>query len=210
MRQLQDGLFFVRRIGDKQQGLCIPAMAFRQGFLEKKAQRSANLRHLLPKSASLECMDVRRIINGVENYRDETLRNGLGGSFTYCTLGEPIDEEGMLTGENLPTYEALADYIAYTATGNALTSISGQEDYCFGETDDIRFYLIYEPTLQFLESNKSALDGERAEQIAKVCKETGKKAYVYTPQKFVSQKELTDLGITFCQLPYNIGGTIII
>ena len=147
---------------------------------------------------------VRRVINGVETAKDETLRNGLGGSFTYCTLGEPIDEEGMLTGEILPAYEALADYIAYTATGNALTAISEQEDYCFGETDDIRFYLIYEPTLQFLESNKSALDGERAEQIAKVCKETGKKAYVYAPQKFISQKELTDLGITFCQLPYNI------
>ena len=106
--------------------------------------------------------------------------------------------------KHLPTYEALADYIAYTATGNALTSIAEQADYCFGETDDIRFYLIYEPTLQFLESNASALDGERAKQIAKACKETGKKAYVYAPQKFVSQKELTDMGITFCQLPYNI------
>ena len=147
---------------------------------------------------------VRRVINGVENAKDETLRDGLGGSFTYCTLGEPIDEEGMLTGENLPTYEALADYIAYTATGNALTAISEQEDYCFGETGNLRFYLIYEPRLEFLESNASALDGDRAEQIAKACKETGKKAYVYAPQKFISQKELTDMGITFCQLPYNI------
>ena len=147
---------------------------------------------------------VRRVINGVENATNENLRRGLGGSFTYCTLGEPIDEEGMLTGETLPTYETLADYIAYTATGNALTSIAEQADYCFGETDGIRFYLIYEPTLEFLESHKSALDGERAEQIARACKETGKKAYVYAPQKFVSQKELTDMGITFCQLPYNI------
>ncbi len=147
---------------------------------------------------------VRRVINGVENVKDETLRNGLGGSFTYCPLGEPIDEEGMLTGEALPTYEALADYIAYTATGSALTSFTKRKDYCFGEIDNIRFYLIYEPSLEFLESNASALDGARAEQIAKVCKETGKKAYVYAPQKFVSQKELTDMGITFCQLPYNI------
>ena len=147
---------------------------------------------------------VRRVINGVENAKDETLRNGLGGSFTYCTLGEPIDEEGMLTGEILPTYEALADYIAYTATGGALTSVAKQKDYFFGETKDIRFHLIYEPALEFLESNKSALDGERADRIAKACKETGKKAYVYAPQKFISQKELTDMGITFCQLPYNI------
>ena len=28
----------------------------------------------------------------------------------------------MLTGENLPTYETLADYIVYTATGRALTA----------------------------------------------------------------------------------------
>ena len=133
----------------------------------------------------VECQDyadtvtaerVRRVINGVKNAKDETLQNGLGGSFTYCTLGEPIDEEGMLTGENLPTYEALADYIAYTATGSAFSVVTAkQQDYYFGETNNIRFYLIYEPTLEFLESDKSALDGERAEQIAKVCKETGKK-----------------------------------
>ncbi|MYC76228.1 hypothetical protein F4X10_10745 [Candidatus Poribacteria bacterium] len=73
-----------------------------------------------------------------------------------------------------------------------------------GETKDIRFYLIYEPSLDFLESSASALDGKRVEQIAKACKEVGKKAYVYAPQKFVSQKELTEMGITFCQLPYNI------
>lgn len=147
---------------------------------------------------------VRRVSNGVENATDETLRDGLGGSFTYCTLGEPIDEEGMLTGANLPTYETLADYIAYTATGRALTAAKKQDDYYFGETKDIRFYLIYKPSLDFLESTASALDGVRAEQIAKACKETGQKAYVYAPQKFVSQKELTDMGITFCQLPHNI------
>ena len=103
---------------------------------------------------------VRRVINGVENATDETLQNGLGGSFTYCTLGEPIDEEGMLTGETLPTYEDLAHYIAYTATGSALNAIRKQQDYCFGETNTLRFYLIYEPRLEFLESNQSALNGE--------------------------------------------------
>ena len=153
---------------------------------------------------SITAERVRRVIKGVENAKDETLRNGLGGSFSYCTLGEPIDEEGMLTGEALPAYEALAHYIAYTATSSALESIAHQKDYCFGETNDIRFYLIYEPSLAFLESNASALNAERAEQIAKACRETGKRAYVYAPQKFISQKELTGMGITFCQLPYNI------
>ena len=45
---------------------------------------------------------VRRVINGVENATSENLRDGLGGSFTYCTLGEPIDEEGMLTAKISP------------------------------------------------------------------------------------------------------------
>lgn len=110
----------------------------------------------------------------------------------------------MLTGKTLPSYETLVYYIAYTATGSALTSIEKRKDYCFGETNDTRFYLIYEPSLEFLESNASALDGTRANRIAKVCQEIGKKAYVYAPQKFVSQKELTDIGITLCQLPYSI------
>jgi len=147
---------------------------------------------------------VRRVSNGVPNAKDKTLQQGLGGSFTYCTLGEPIDEEGMLTGENLPSYEALAHYIAYTATGTAFDTITMQQDYCFGETHNACFYLIYEPSLEFLESKQSALDVKRAEQIAKTCKKTGKSAYVYAPQKFISQKELTGMGITFCQLPHNI------
>ena len=147
---------------------------------------------------------VRRVINGVENAKDENLRDGLGGSFTYCTLGEIIDTERMLTGDALPTYQTLANYVAYTATGSALEVKAQQKDYYFGETKDIRFYLIYEPTLEFLESNKSALDASLAKQIAEECKPAGKKAYVYASHKFMSQKELTPMGITFCQLPYSI------
>ena len=136
----------------------------------------------------VECMDyadditaerVRRVINGVENATNENLQNGLGGSFTYCTLGDPIDEEGMLTGEKLPTYETLASYIVATATGKALPEIVKQPDYSFGEIEGIRFYLIYEPTTEFLEGTESALDASRAEQIAEECQASGKKAYVY-------------------------------
>ena len=183
---------------------------------------------------------VRRVMNGVDSARDATLRQGLGGSFTYCTLGGTIDEEGMLTGETLPTYENLASYIAYVATGSSVelhrdresllrsgdrnlqtanrngietrevsvamgrAQPTGQEDYFFGETETLRFYLIYEPALAFLESDAAALDGNRAARIAEECKASGKKAYVWGAHKFMSQKELTPMGITFCQLPYNI------
>ena len=147
---------------------------------------------------------VRRVINGVDSARDEALRRGLGGSFAYCELGEPIDEEGMLSGETLPSYETLANYIAYVATGSALDVVTLREDFFFGETEAIRFYLIYEPNLEFLESDAAALDGKRAERIAARCKTAGKKAFVYAAHKFISQKDLTPMGITFCQLPYGI------
>ncbi len=147
---------------------------------------------------------VRRVINGVDTAKDEVLQEGLGGGFTYYTLGEPIDTEGLLTGDTLPAYETLAGYIAYVATGISLGNIVCRADCFFGETDTHLFYLIYEPSLEFLESNQSALDGKRATQIGKRCQSTGKKAYVYAAQKFMSQKELSALGITFCQLPYNL------
>ena len=62
---------------------------------------------------------VRRVINGVPDIDDASLREGLGGSFTYCKLGPPMEVEGMLTGEALPTYESLAAYLLHTAAGIA-------------------------------------------------------------------------------------------
>ena len=52
---------------------------------------------------------VRRVINGVPDASNATLREGLGGTFTYCTLGKPIEVEAMLTGESLP--ESLPDIL---------------------------------------------------------------------------------------------------
>ena len=110
----------------------------------------------------------------------------------------------MLSGETLPSYETLANYIAYVATGSALDVVARGEDFFFAETAEIRFYLIYEPNLAFLESDAAALDGKRAERIAAQCKTAKKKAFVYAAHKFLSQKDLTPMGITFCQLPYSI------
>ncbi len=47
---------------------------------------------------SITAERVRHVIRGVPGARDAALREGLGGEFTYCELGEPIGVEGMLTG----------------------------------------------------------------------------------------------------------------
>lgn len=152
---------------------------------------------------------VRRVIKGVPNAKDDSLKSGLGGSFTYCTLGEDISVEKMLTGENLPDYETLARHLVYTATGQAPGKIrkARSKDGFFKETSDRLFYLIYERDIAFLRSPDSALDGDRAERIAKQQRKKQKTAVVFATHKFMGQKELTDMGIVFCGLPYEIYGT---
>ncbi len=148
---------------------------------------------------------VRRVINGVPTAKNDTLKNGLGGSFTYCTLGEEISPEKMLSGENLPDSDTLARHLVYTATGHAPDTMhkAKGKDGLFHETPDRLFYLIYEPDLAFLRSADSALNGDRAERIAKQTKSKQKTAVVFATHKFMGQKELTQMGITFCGLPYD-------
>ena len=122
---------------------------------------------------------VRRAIKGVPKAKDEKLKTGLGGSFTYCTLGDEISPEKMLTGENLPDYETLARHLVYTATGQAPDKIRNTKDKdgFFYETSDRLFYLIYEPNLAFLRSADSALNSDRADRIAKQAKKKQKTAH---------------------------------
>ena len=149
---------------------------------------------------------VRRVIKGVPKTKDENLKNGLDGSFTYCTLGNEISPEKMLAGENLPDYDTLARHLVYTATGQAPDKLrkANDKDGFFYETSDRLFYLIYEPDLTFLHSAGSALNSDRADRIAKQAKKKQKTAVVFATHKFMGQKELTRMGITFCGLPYGM------
>ena len=145
---------------------------------------------------------VRRVINGVPGAKDASLKEGLGGSFTYCTLGDPIDVEGMLTGEALPGYSELAAYLLHTASGLSVNGeLQAQNDdglfYSNGATD---YYLLYRPDIEWLRSNEAILNAEQAQRIHAV----GRKAKVFAADKYMGQRFLSDLGITFCQIPYEL------
>ena len=150
---------------------------------------------------------VRRVIKGVPKSKDENLKKGLGGSFTYCTLGDEISTENMLTGKNLPDYEAFARHVLFTAKAHSPDNIrkARGKDGFFYEAQDCLFYLIYAPDLGFLRSNESALDIDRAQRIAKQVKAKKKRGVVFAAQSFVGQKELTKMDIAFVQLPYDVG-----
>ena len=145
---------------------------------------------------------VRRVIGGVAGARDVDLRDGLGGSFTFCALGEPIDEEGMLTGEALPEFGALAGYLLYVSTGvSAGVELRAlNDDGLFYSGDNRDYYLLYRADLEWLRSNEAMFNEERARRIAGL----GRRAVVFAAGKYIGQRALTDLGIVFCQIPYEM------
>lgn len=129
---------------------------------------------------------------------------GIGGSFTYCTLGEPIQIESLLTGDAMPSFDALARYVFYTATGQSLETVAkASADGFIGETDLFRIHLFYRPDSEWLRSNEAALNADKVEAIAKN-NATNKRTIVFAVAKFMSQKDLTEKRIEFCQLPYAI------
>ena len=180
-----------------------------QAVLALNKQESGNRKFIL-----IECEDyaetvtaerVRRVIKGVPNARDASLREGLGGSFTYCTLGKPLEIEGMLTGDALPSYETLAAYLLYTTSGATHDARElGQKngDGLFHSGDEVDYYLLYAPNLEYLRSKEAMLTLDRAERIRDASCGNGKKAIVYAAGKYISQRDLTGMRITFCQLPH--------
>jgi hypothetical protein len=74
---------------------------------------------------------------------------GLGGSFTYGRVGEPLFSEYRDFGKNLPDWEILARYIFYTETSrdadakkfNAKTGYIGATEAAGGTS----YYLLYSP-----------------------------------------------------------------
>ena len=149
---------------------------------------------------------VRRVIKGIPSAKEEKLKKGLGGSFTYCALGKEINTENLLRGKDLPDYKQLAEYVFYTATGKSLDKLSKTNPSWFiGETSAYKLHLVYKPDLDFLKSRESALRLDLAEKIKKFNKQTKKVSLVFAPARYFTQKKLLeDYGIQFCQLPYDI------
>ena len=156
---------------------------------------------------SITAERVRRVIRGVPSAQGTSLKEGLGGSFTYCTLGLPIDVEGLLTGAALPDYGTLAAYLLHTATGissGALDLIPQNEDGLFYSGDHMDYYLLYEPDIEWLRSSEGVLNEGRVERIGELNAATGRSAVVFGVVKYMSQRDLTRQRITFCQLPYEL------
>jgi len=141
---------------------------------------------------------VRRVIKGVP--KSKNFKEGTGGSFSYFELGEPIEMESILHGDNLPSYADLARYLFYTATGDEFNPNQlDEKKNLIGSSKDYEVYLFYQPDVEYLKS--TALTLERAKSLGA---HNGKKRLVFAPAKFVDVHTLLELRIDYCQLPFEI------
>lgn len=170
--------------------------------LVQKVQGIENLKAHEFDRIKKEIKDGELIVTGEKSVEEKA--EGLGGEFTYCTLGAPVELDKILTGETLPAYEALGSVLFHMATNRAFDPKGMNEGASYlGETEGEYLWLIYKPDLDWLKSPEAALTLDRAKAYADA-KPKGKKHLVFAPARYVSQKLLNEenIPVEFVALPY--------
>jgi adenine-specific DNA-methyltransferase len=148
-----------------------------------------------------EIKDAELIVTGEKAITERV--DGLGGSFTYCTLGDPLELDKVLTGKKLPSFAALGAALFHMATNRAFVPASMVESSGYlGEGGGRHVWLIYKPDLDWLKSPEAALTLQRAKDFAAT--KPGKAHLVFAPSRFVSQKLLSEqnIPVEFVPLPF--------
>lgn len=145
--------------------------------------------------------DGELIVTGEKTIAERA--EGLGGSFTYCTLGEPVELDRVLTGDLLPAFDQLGGVLFHMATNRTLDPAAlDAESFYLGEAGDTHVWLIYRADLDWLKSPDAALTLARAKQFAQA--KPGKKHQVFAASRYVSQKMLAEqnIPVEFVPLPF--------
>jgi len=142
--------------------------------------------------------DGNLTVVGLKNIEERV--EGLGGAFTYCTLGQPLNLDALLSGKNLPDFVSLGSWLFHTATGETLPPerIDSANSY-LGESREFYVWLLYRPDLAFLKSADAALTLDFARKA--VAAKTGKRHLVFAAQRYVTSKVLLPLGVEHAPLP---------
>ena len=148
-----------------------------------------------------EIKDSELIVTGEKTVAERA--EGLGGEFTYCTLGPAVELDKILTGETLPDFGALASVLFHTATNCAFDSATADlaKGY-LGSSGGQHIWLIYRPDLEWLKSPEAALTLLKAREFAAAHPDD--KHLVFAPARYVSQKLLAEenIAVEFVPLPF--------
>ena len=148
---------------------------------------------------SLTAERVRRVARGVPSAKDASIKAGLGGAFSYFRLGSPLRQQSILDGSNLPSYEKLAAYVFFTATGEEFEPEKiRRKTWFIGRSRLYDIFLIYEADVDRLKDMALTLD------VARKLPRSQRNRLVFAPTKYLDQEFLHRYRITFQQLPFQI------
>jgi len=165
-----------------------------QATLELNASDGGERKFLM-----VECEDYADRVSAERVRR--VIKAGTPGQFSFFHLGKAIELESILEGDGLPTYEELARYVFYTATGEEFDEETVDEEKHFvGESQNYQVFLFYVPDVEKLKNLALTLDMAKALPPLK----KDKKRLVFAPTKYLDQDHLDQYRIDFAQLPYEI------
>ncbi|MET4126896.1 adenine-specific DNA-methyltransferase [Roseovarius sp. MBR-79] len=183
----------------------------REPLTWSKLQKADRLTEQVEKIENLHGHEYDRITKQVKGgelivtgeRRVEERAEGLGGEFTYCTLGAPVALDAILTGRDLPGFAALAGVLFHMATSQALDPAQMDEAHAYvGQAGGTHVWLIYRPDLDWLKSPEAALTLSFARQLAEA--QPDARHLVFAPARYVSQRLLDaeGLAVDFAPLPF--------
>ncbi len=184
----------------------VEAIKAREGFAEGDLADQGSTKHKRFDKINVKLDDGVLRVEGEKRISERA--EGLGGEFTYCTLGEPLDLDKLLSGENLPSADALGAWLFHTATGGSLPALpKDAPEWYLGEAKDAHVWLVYRPDLAFLKSPEAALNLSRAKSFQSWGREhdapaVPKPHLVFAPAKYLSNRQLKDFGVNYAPLPF--------
>lgn len=162
--------------------------------LKKNQNDGGNRRFILVEmleyAESITAERVKRVIRG--NAVRDTSFEGLGGSFSYYELGEPIFNGDMLN-EEIGEAE-IRKYVYFTETKQTLAPHKADEPYYLGTYIDNAYYFYYEKK-QITTLNNEFLNTIKTKAGAYV---------IYADLCTLSNNELEKYRITFKKIPRDI------
>ena len=175
-----------------------------QAVLAANADDGGNRRFILIEQEdyadSLTAERIRRVQDGVPNAKDEAVREGYGGSFSFFEVGAPLDELTLLEGHHLPNYLEMARHVYFTATGEQLDLAQVDESRAYiGRSATHDLYLFYAPDVEYLKTHPLTLDWARTLPVPPT-----RRRMVFASHKYLDREFLAQFWIDFCQLPFAI------
>ncbi|WP_127562813.1 site-specific DNA-methyltransferase [Nioella ostreopsis] len=173
--------------------------------LTERVEKIENLHGHEYDSVKKSVKDGELIVTGEKKVKDRA--EGLGGEFTYCTLGPAIELDKILTGETLPAWTALGGVLFHMATNRVFDPGLANPDRGYlgrAEAPDgpVHVWLIYRPDLDWLKTPEAALTLSGARTMAGTA--PGERHVVFAPARHVSRKMLDEqaLKVDFAPLPF--------